>query len=399
MSKKRQHPKYESITARWGGMDIRYDFGSRIDTWLNAFHEDEKKLALSLLKHFFYYSEKHIKEKASRLYDELCKGCEDPKSIAYIPPIKQYGVGYSSLFFDNFWFTNNLYDCAERNILGLLENGTIPKRIAIVDDYAGTGMTIEKTLEEMICANESVLDSTIYVVVQHITKRALTFLQTFSKNICLDLHIIYLDFSEEAFRPDYLFEQEESVNKRFFYENICQRLNIPPEQTLGFEHVQSLVSFYYNTPNNTLGLFWKDLDGFAALFTRHKRRRTTLSELQKTAKNQETLRKANPVVVGFDNKSTAAFLAYCVAQAGNFSFDKARVDFGMTVDQLNSLIDSLIAQEYLSVEEGLFSATKKTKELSFRSRFKEFKKVFSEKYEAELDFQINPKVSYIPTDF
>jgi len=183
MSKKRQHPKYESITARWGGMDIRYDFASRIDTWLNAFHEDEKKLALSLLKHFFYYSEKRIKEKASRLYDELCKGCEDPKSIVYIPPIKQYGVGYSSLFFDNFWFTNNLYDCAERNILGLLENGTIPKRIAIVDDYAGTGMTIEKTLEEMICANESVLDSTIYVVVQHITKRALTFLQTFSKNM------------------------------------------------------------------------------------------------------------------------------------------------------------------------------------------------------------------------
>lgn len=63
MSKKRQHPKYESITARWGGMDIRYDFGSRIDTWLNAFHEDEKKLALSLLKHFFYYSENVLRKK------------------------------------------------------------------------------------------------------------------------------------------------------------------------------------------------------------------------------------------------------------------------------------------------------------------------------------------------
>ena len=71
----------------------------------------------------------------------------------------------------------------------------------------------------------------------------------------------------------------------------------------------------------------------------------------------------------------------------------------MTVDQMRLLIDSLLEQEYLIAKDGVFTATRKTKEVSFRSRFKELKKAFSEEYEEKTAFSINPDVSYIPTDF
>ena len=399
MGKSRGHPKYEDITARWGGMDIRYEFSSRIDRWLCAFSEDERPLLLNLLGHFFFYSEKKIKEKAVSLYQQFCEECEENETVVYIPTIKQYGVGYSSLFFDNFWFVNSLYDCSERNIIGLLKENIIPERIAIIDDYSGTGNTIASTLTEMICTNEKIKKAKIYVVVQHITKRALDFLKSVSLSWSLNLHIVYLDYSEEAFKPDYLFEMVEAEKKRLFYEKICHRLDVEDKNILGYEHVQSLVAFYYNTPNNTLGLFWKDIDGFAALFSRHNKNITPLAELQRKARNQANLRKAKPIVRGFDDRRISAFLAYCVAQDKGFSYEKALTDFGMTVEQMRALVDSLIEQEYLLSENGVFRATRKTKEISFRSRFKEIKKAFSEDYEKKIEFAVNPDISYIPTDF
>ena len=395
----RSHPKYEYITAQWGGMDVRHEFSERIERWLCAFSEEERPLLLNLLGHFLYYSEKRIKEKACILYEKFSKEYGEEKNVVYIPTIKQYGVGYSSLFFDNFWLVNDLYDYAERNIISMLKEDIVPEKIAIVDDYSGTGNTIVTTLTELICANERIRSAQIYVIVQHITKRALEFLQSASSSLSLKLHVIYLDYSEEAFKPDYLFERVESEKKRLSYESICHRLDIEESNMLGYEEVQSLVAFYYNTPNNTLGLFWKDLNEFTALFSRHRKQRTQLAELQRKAKNQANLRKTKPVVRGFDDRRISAFLAYCVSQDKGFSFEKAREDFVMTLEQMRTLIDTLLQQEYLSSENGVFRATPKTKEISFRSRFKELKKAFSNEYEKKYKNLINPDIAYIPTDF
>ena len=135
------------------------------------------------------------------------------------------------------------------------------------------------------------------------------------------------------------------------------------------------------------------------MFSRHNKNRTPLAELQRKARNQANLRKAKPIVRGFDDRRISAFLAYCVAQDKGFSYEKALTDFGMTVEQMRALVDSLIEQEYLLSENGVFRATRKTKEISFRSRFKEIKKAFSEDYEKKIEFAVNPDISYIPTDF
>ena len=68
---------------------------------------------------------------------------------------------------------------------------------------------------------------------------------------------------------------------------MCDKLSINKDFILGFEEVESLVAFHYNTPNNTLGLFWQDLSDFVALFPRHKRKKTLLKNLQQDAKRRK----------------------------------------------------------------------------------------------------------------
>ena len=52
MPSQRKHPPYESITSRWGGMDIREEFGYKIEKWLSLFEEKDRPVLIELLKFF-----------------------------------------------------------------------------------------------------------------------------------------------------------------------------------------------------------------------------------------------------------------------------------------------------------------------------------------------------------
>lgn len=49
---------------------------------------------------------------------------------------------------------------------------------------------------------------------------------------------------------------------------------------LGFENSQLLLSFFYNTPNNTLCIFWKPTKINFPLFTRSSFRRPSIEEIK-----------------------------------------------------------------------------------------------------------------------
>ena len=60
------------------------------------------------------------------------------------------------------------------------------------------------------------------------------------------------------------------------------------ESVLGFKKGQLLVSFYYNTPNNTLSSFWRPSKVSQPLFIRNKYIRPSTSEIRK---NKERIKK------------------------------------------------------------------------------------------------------------
>lgn len=97
------------------------------------------------------YSEEKVKENSKKLYQKfLSKNPEYEKTTVFTNIVKDFGTSYSDILFNTFWFCNDLYDYCEPNIVELLENleeCEIPKAIAIIDDYSGSGKTFVKTID------------------------------------------------------------------------------------------------------------------------------------------------------------------------------------------------------------------------------------------------------------
>lgn len=397
MSSGRKHPKYENITSRWGGMKIREDFAERIDKWLQAFPEEEHPFLLELLMQFYYYSEERIKDKVVELYEAFVKEYQgDAKEVVYTKIIKEQGVACSDVLFSNFWLQNDLmYSCSDNNILGLLEAGQIPKELAVVDDYSGTGKSFIKTVDKMLHTNELVQNMNFYFLTLHITERAIRQINEYAKDVGINIKIVSLDCSDEAFKKNYIYNEIEAERKKRQYAQICINQNMD-KYVLGFEDVSSLVAFHYNTPNNTLGLFWQDLMDFSALFPRKKKQRTGLSVMQQNARNRKRVEEP-PVVFGIEDGKMAVMLVYCLGQSNGISIDDFAMTFGLTTIQADEALRGMIKEGYMFTESGCFKPTAKLKSHVFMSRIKKGQKRFKERQEEKIEFQAHEE--YIPCNF
>ena len=181
---------------------------------------------------------------------------------------------------------------------------------------------------------------------------------------------------------------------------MCQKQNVA-KNVLGFDDVSSLVAFHYNTPNNTLGLFWQDLVEFTALFQRIKKQHTTLKVMQRNAKNRKHSGEA-PVIYGMEDGKTAVMLTYCLGQTGGVSVEAFAETFGFTASQADNALKNMIEQGYVTNDVGRFYPTAKLKSRLFTSRIKSGQSRFKEAIEEQvLDEQVKfqPHKEYIPGNF
>lgn len=288
-----------------------------------------------------------------------------------------------------------MYSCAENNILGLLEAEQIPKDLVVVDDYSGTGKTFIKTVDRMLQVNALVQDTNFYFLTLHITQRSVQQIEEYAKNVGININIISLDYSDEAFKKNYIYNEIEAEQKKRYYTELCRRHMIE-KYVLGFEDVSSLVAFYYNTPNNTLGIFWQDLMDFTALFPRKEKQRTSLSVMQRKAKNRKN-KGEPPVIYGIEDSKMAVMLTYCLGQAKGISIEDFMATFGLTAAQADKALRDMIEQGYMINEAGLFQPTAKLKSHLFTSRIKKGQNRFKEEQEEQEEFRTHEE--YIPCNF
>lgn len=396
MATGRKHPKYEEITRRWGGMQVRIDFSKRIDDWLQAFPEEEHAFLLELLSKFYYYSEENVKSKVVELNEKfLMKFQGDINDVVYTKIIKEQGVAFSDILFTTFWLYNNILN-VDNNIVGLLEEEQIPKTIVIVDDYSGTGKTLIKTINHMLQINGNVKESRFYFLTLHMTNRAVVQIKEYANDVGLDIVLESLDFTDEIFKKDYIYSDIEAESKKKNYSEICKREKISEDYILGFEDVSSLVSFHYNTPNNTLGLFWQDLADFVALFPRKKRSKTRLSVMQQEAKKRRNRDRA-VVIYGINDGQMKVMLTYCIGQTDGISVEDFKNTFGLTASQVDEFLKEMLRQGYVVNEEGCFIPSAKLKSHMFASRIKKRQKQFKNISEEKIEFKNHEE--YIPQNF
>ena len=325
---------------------------------------------------------------------------EDYEKAIFCGIKKDFGVGFSDLICNTYWSKNNLYDSFEPNLLELIRCEQVPDVISIIDDYSGTGSTLIKYLCKLINTNTHIKKAKIYFVVIHISEDALNNINKFAKEQGIVIKCIYLHKSERAFKENYIFSEIDALIEKNRYGEICELYNVKPSLTFGYREIAALVSFDYNTPNNTLGVFWHELDDFFSLFSRHKKRRTELDELRKKARQNKNFRGKKIFIQDVEDPRLNSFMVYCVAWGKSFSVSRACYDFGLTQKQFYDLMAELIEEGYLEYEQGRMVATNKMKEYIFSSRFKDYKKIYYElREEKKIPINVEGQDKYIPTDF
>ena len=401
MEEQQEKIKYHSITQRWGSDGFCKDFSGRLESWLQQFSEEEKPLMLILLKNFYYYTTERLNAKVKELNEKFKKSySEDYERAVFAGIEKDFGVGFSNLICNTYWYKNGLYNSFASNLIELLRCEQVPEVISIVDDYSGTGGTFIKYICKLININPEIKHSQIYFLVLHISEDALVNISNFSKDEGLLIECVYLHKSDRAFKENYIFSEIDSKLKEEKYLDICRTHNIDASMALGHREIEALVSFEYNTPNNTLGVFWHELDDFFGLFNRYKKHRTKLDGLKEKAKQNKNFRGKKLFVQDIEDPKLNAFMVYCVAWGKSFSVSRACFDFGLTQKQFSDLMAELIEEGYLEYEEGRMIASKKMKKYIFSSRFKDYKTIYYDlSEEKKIPIISEEQDKYIPTDF
>lgn len=320
---------------------------------------------------------------------------QDINEVVFTKIIKEQGIAFSDILFTTFWLKNNISN-AENNILGLLEAGQIPKELVIVDDYSGTGKSFIKTVNKMLQTNGEVKNSQVYFLTLHITERALKMIREYEKELGIPIKVFYLDCTEEVFKTDYIYNKIEAEYKKRDYIKICERQEVKENYILGYEDVESLITFYYNTPNNTLGLFWQNLGEFVALFPRRERKRTSLSRMQREAQNRKR-RDQEVVIYGIPETKLKIMLLYCLGQEKGISVEDFKQKFGLNSDQAYNALKTMLDEGYVYNRNGCFFPDVKLRSRIFMSRIKKGQERFKEKKEEIKEFSKQTK--YIPQKF
>lgn len=387
---------YSEITRNWGGIGIKKEFDNKIDSWLKQFEKNDKEAVLELLKHFKYYTSQRVNEKVVELYNEFIKEYgEDPHSITFIPVFKEYGVGFSDHFFNSFWFENGLYNSAEKNILGLLEEGIEFEKIVILDDYSGSGKTIKKTIEHCLHTNDKCKETLFYVLTLEMSIIAKSRLDNFANECGINIKIISLYFANKVFENHDIFGDMDLSKKKKDYIDICLKHNVLQKNHLGFDKTEALLSFEYNTPNNTLGLFWYENDDFFSIFKRYKKRFTTLTLMHKEAKQRKHERSRKIIRKPSKDNKFIYLMIYFVNKGINFSYQEACKKLGMTEEQMDRAIEHLFNEGYLSLSAGRPKPTDKLKQMVKITKIAEIDINNID----NLEQQFESRSSYIPHNF
>lgn len=222
------------------------------------------KVIIFLLENFQYYSRSsintHLKQLHTILLEKKVSPLEDILHT-YIQSDKER-INSSIEYFIDYKRMNNIDKCLCSDNLKSIKESTWLEitQIAIIDDCCGSGASLEKFIEG---TGLDFSNKTLYYIVIHMMSHAnqkLSNIENKFNNFKImpititDSEKIFNNRNISQFKPQFI---EYSKNK-----------SIIDKYILGYDDTEALFSFYNNTPNNTLGLFWMNTQHNKAIFPR-----------------------------------------------------------------------------------------------------------------------------------
>lgn len=309
--KYKELPKYEklmttlerTIKTSWH-LDSIHEVG--IKKWLNNFAGDalsedfdtkeeaqefEQRLALFLLCNFVYYNENEVKHLMRMMLEKyihkymLINDISTPDDALIDKLIRK--TRFSQLGNESESSAYMLYLYRQINELSKndFEDKEGMENIVFVDDFSITGGQAERYIKKYVREHKEHKNMNMYVLLMVATKKAVKKIEKLPQ-ITAVLPCILIDDTSKAFSKTSIVFQGYSPELKKQAKKMCQHygeLIMVDEEgatPLGFGGGEFMFGAYYNTPNNTIPIFWSEINNWKPFFKRYNKKYTKSSVIR-----------------------------------------------------------------------------------------------------------------------
>lgn len=256
--------------AQWKGefsLDERLkSFSNRFDEWLEQIPEESRDIVKILIYNMSYYSNQSTNKWLEKLHKDLLafQDVTDENTIYAFIKSKDGKSNSSNDYWTNYKAINRINSnlCFENLDLIRTEDWAYISNIIFIDDFSGTGKTF---IDEIKKQPSRYFGKRVFFIVINIMQLAIDEINKFAKESGLEIVCLAFEIQSKAFERN-LFADEFKAKANI--EAMSKGLGIPTHHILGYKGTESLVAFYNNTPNNTLGFIRYDTENYRSIFPR-----------------------------------------------------------------------------------------------------------------------------------
>lgn len=286
------------------GTDI---FSSQVNEWLQIFPYEDINIFLNLLGHYTYLTRREYSHRISILSEEISKKLQDMNvafnDAVFITIPSPQGIKSGGDEIRSYLNTINICRGINNNQIICSEELISPKifenkrALIFVDDLIGSGKTILASINSFLTYFKKIsIDPSqfqLFFAGIYVNQSASSNIIKYFKKMNIQVEPIYMELPKKLLKGDVIFDSKEykhviEVIKK--YEKIIdsyQAKTSSKTYDIGFDKCKLTISFYYNTPNNTLCNFWEYSDIHTPLFERRSQTRPSVNNLKTRKSNNE----------------------------------------------------------------------------------------------------------------
>ena len=273
----------------------------KLDAWLADYSEDERQIFLKLFSKYIYYSEPKMLESWQSIADSLGELISSKQlewsEVLFVSTESSKGsksgaanvqadfMKFAQEFIGTDQFVTSIEEYKKFKVVGS-KNISAKKLIVFLDDVAGTGGALEETFAKFFARNQEYLE-------QNSNVEFLWACPLYSRSGQARLaecsigstRIEQVDAGALLLQPidaPAIISPEEIAA----LSDIEKKVAPNPEMIMGYKESKLIVSTYYNTPNNTLSVFWHDTEQNKSIF-RRKNHIPSLDDLKQKKQTQQ----------------------------------------------------------------------------------------------------------------
>ena len=283
----------QNCVEKWKGefgVDKRLQyFCESFANWFQKLPDFVKPTAVTLIQNLEYYSRPSTNKWLQCLHKKLINSVDDltdDNTIYTFIKSKDGKSNSSNDYWTEYKAINevNCELCYENIDAISLKQWEYIKNIVFIDDFSGSGQSFLDELKKNLLRYRG---KNVYFIAINIATVADGKIKKFGEQQGINIVTLAAAYHEKAFERG-LFEDSEEAKEKIC--KMSREFKIPPNEHLGFQGCQSLVAFYNNTPNNTLGFIRYDTDGYQSLFPRRNKKKPSWQMMKSNLKKR---RKAN----------------------------------------------------------------------------------------------------------